>query len=171
MNPYRTSESRWFLLVVTPDKVPALANSIGRPDLLTDPRFNDPIKQSANGAQLRQILDDAFATQPLSYWREVFDKAHITFGAILEPAEVINDPQLVENEIVVPLEGAGGKLISTVSSPMQIHGVQKVPAKRAPGIGEHNDEVLKELGFNPAEIDGFHTSGAVVKPKPQKTAA
>jgi formyl-CoA transferase len=171
MNPYKTAEGRWFLLVVTPDKLPALANSIGRPDLLTDPRFSDPIKQSANGAQLRQILDDAFAKQPLPYWREVFDKAHITFGAILEPAEVINDPQLVENEIVVPLEGAGGKLTSTVGSPMQIHGVRKVPARRAPEIGEHNDEVLKELGFDPAEIDGFHTSGAVAKPKAQKTAA
>jgi crotonobetainyl-CoA:carnitine CoA-transferase CaiB-like acyl-CoA transferase len=171
MNPYKTSEDRWFLLVVTPDKLAAFANSIGRPDLLTDPRFSDPTKQSANGAQLRQILDDTFARQPLSYWREIFDKAHITFGAILEPAEVINDPQLVENEIVVPLEGAGGKLTSTVSSPMQIHGVQKVPARRAPEIGEHNDEVLKDLGFNLAEIDGFHASGAVPKPKAQKTAA
>ena len=92
-------------------------------------------------------------------------------GAILEPAEVINDPQLVENEIVVPLEGAGGKLTSTVSSPMQIHGVQKVPAKRGPEIGEHNDEILKDLGFNPAEIDGLHVSGTVAKPKAQKTAA
>ena len=106
MNPYKTSEDRWFLLVVTPDKLAALANSIGRPDLLTDPRFSDPRKQSENGAQLRQILDDIFAKQPLSYWREVFDKAHITFGAILEPAEVINDPQLVENEMVVGL-GSG----------------------------------------------------------------
>jgi formyl-CoA transferase len=171
MNPYKSAEGRWFLLVVTPSKVPALANSIGRPDLLTDPRFSDPRKQSENGAQLRQILDDIFAKQPLSYWREVFDKAHITFGAILEPAEVINDPQLVENEIVVPLEGAGGKLTSTVSSPMQIHGVQKVPARRGPEIGEHNDDILKDLGFNPAEIDGLHASGAVAKPKAQKTAA
>jgi hypothetical protein len=45
---------------------------------------------------------------------------------------VINDPQLRANDIIVPLEGAGGKLTSTISSPLQVHGVAKVSAKRAP---------------------------------------
>jgi crotonobetainyl-CoA:carnitine CoA-transferase CaiB-like acyl-CoA transferase len=52
------------------------------------------------------------------------------------------------NEIAVPLEGAGGKLTSTVSSPIQVHGATKVSAKRAPSLGEHNEEVLEQLGFN-----------------------
>ena len=59
----------------------------------------------------------------------------------------INDPQLRANDIVVPLEGAGGKLTSTISSPIQVHGVAKVPARRAPALGEHNEEILKELGL------------------------
>jgi formyl-CoA transferase len=79
------------------------------------------------------------------------------------PADVINDPQLRENGIVVPLEGAGGNLTSTISSPIRIHGVEKVPARRAPGIGEHNEEVLRELGFGAAEIDGLRVSGAIPK--------
>ena len=132
LNPYKSSEGSWFLLVVMPDKFQALATGIGRPDLLTDPRFSDPAKQATNAAQLRQILDEEFAKQPMAHWRDVFDKAHITFGAILDPAEVIHDPQLRANNIIVPLEGAGGKLTSTVSSPMQIHGVAKEPARRAP---------------------------------------
>jgi formyl-CoA transferase len=40
-----------------------------------------------------------------------------------------------------------------------------VPAKRAPKIGEHSDEVLRQLGFSTAEIDGLRTSGAIPKPK------
>jgi crotonobetainyl-CoA:carnitine CoA-transferase CaiB-like acyl-CoA transferase len=52
------------------------------------------------------------------------------------------------NEIAVPLEGAGGKLTSTVSSPIQVHGATKVSAKRAPSLGEHNEEVFEQLGFN-----------------------
>ena len=73
------------------------------------------------------------------------------------------------NDVIVPLEGAGGKLNSTISSPIQVHGVTKVPAKRAPKIGEHNDEVLKELGFDDAEIDGLRTNGAI--PTVKKPAA
>jgi formyl-CoA transferase len=81
------------------------------------------------------------------------------------PQEVINDPQLRANDIIVPLEGAGGKLTSTISSPLQVHGVAKVPAKRAPKIGEHNDEVLRQLGYSAAEIDGLRASGAIPKAK------
>jgi len=171
LNPYKASDGSWFMLVVTPDKLQALATGIGRADLITDPRFSDAAKQTTNAPQLRAILDDVFAKQPMQHWREVFDKAHITYGAILEPAEVVNDPQLRANNIVVPLEGAGGKLASTISSPIQVHGVAKVPAKRAPALGEHNEEILKELGFSSIEIDGLHASGAVPRAKKSGAAA
>ena len=46
----------------------------------------------------------------MSHWYEVFNGVHVTFGAVREPQEVINDPQLRANDIVVPLEGAGEKL-------------------------------------------------------------
>ena len=165
MNVYQSADKNWFLLLVTPDKLASLANGIGRSDLLTDARFSDPAKLVANSAQLTAILDEVFASQPMAHWREVFDNAHITFGDVKGPNEVIKDPQLRENNIVVPLEGAGGKLTSTISSPMQVHGVTKEPAKRAPELGEHNDEVLKQLGFDGAEIDALRTSGAIPKAK------
>jgi formyl-CoA transferase len=165
LNVYRTADDNWFLLVVTPDKLAALAQGIGRPDLLADPRFNEPAKVVANSAQLTAMLDQAFGSQPLAHWRDVFEKAHITFGVVRAPSEVVSDPQLRENNIIVPLEGAGGKLTSTISSPMQVRGVDKAPAKRAPELGEHNDEILKELGFAATEIDGLHASGTVPKAK------
>ena len=165
LNPYKASDGSWFMLVVTPDKFHALATAIDRPNLITDPRFSDPAKQATNAAQLRAILDDVFTKQPMQHWGEVFDQAHITYGAILAPSEVVKDPQLRANNIVVPLEGAGGKLTSTISSPMQIHDVAKVPARRGPWLGEHNEEILKQRGFGASDIDGLQTSGAVPKAK------
>jgi formyl-CoA transferase len=161
MNVYRAADDTWFVLLVTPDKLAAVAKAIGRPDLLTDPRFSDPAKLMANMPQLTAILDEVFGAQPIAHWYEVFSGVHVTFGTVRGPQEVINDPQLRLNDIVVPLEGAGGKLTSTISSPIQVHGVTKVPAKRAPEIGEHNDEILQELGFDATEIDGLRASGAV----------
>jgi crotonobetainyl-CoA:carnitine CoA-transferase CaiB-like acyl-CoA transferase len=169
MNVYRAADDTWFVLLVTPDKLEAVARAIGRSDLLTDPRFSDPAKLAANMPQLAAILDEVFGAQPMSHWYEVFNGAHVTFGAVRGPQEVINDPQLRANDIVVPLEGAGERLTSTISSPIQVHGVSKVSAKRAPEIGEHNDQVLQELGFNAAEIDGLRASGAI--PKTTKRAA
>jgi crotonobetainyl-CoA:carnitine CoA-transferase CaiB-like acyl-CoA transferase len=161
VNVYRASDDTWFLIVVTPDHWPALANGIGRPDLLTDARFTDPAKQMANSGELTAILDKVFATQPMSHWREVFDQSHLTYGAVHAPGEVVNDPQLRENDIVVPIEGAGEKVKFTVSSPLTIRGVHKLAARRAPAIGEHNDELLKELGFSSDEISQFRTGGTI----------
>jgi crotonobetainyl-CoA:carnitine CoA-transferase CaiB-like acyl-CoA transferase len=165
LNVYRTSDGAWFVLIVTPDKLTAVAKAIGRADLLTDLRFSNPAKLVENMPQLTAILDELFASQPMAHWYEVFNGAHVTFGVVREPQEVINDPQLLANDIVVPLEGAGGKLTSTISSPIQVHGVTKAPARRAPALGEHNEEVLKQLGFNAKDIDGLRASGATPKAK------
>jgi crotonobetainyl-CoA:carnitine CoA-transferase CaiB-like acyl-CoA transferase len=167
MNVYRAKDDTWFVLLVTPDKLAAVAKALGRTDLLTDPRFSDPAKLMANMPQLTAILDEIFCAEPMAHWYKVFNGVHVTFGAVRGPQEVINDPQLRANDIVVPLEGAGGKLTSTISSPLQVHGVAKVPAKRAPKIGEHNEEILQQLGFSAAEINGLHESGAIPKAKGQ----
>jgi crotonobetainyl-CoA:carnitine CoA-transferase CaiB-like acyl-CoA transferase len=165
LNVYRAADGAWFVLLVTPDKLGTVAKAIGRIDLLTDPRFSNPANLVANMAQLTAILDELFSAQPMAHWFEVFNAVHVTFGVVREPEEVIKDPQLRANDIVVPLEGAGGKLASTISSPIQVHGVDKVPAKRAPQLGEHNEEVLRELGFSATEIDGLRASGATPKAK------
>src|SRR5882724_981893 len=160
MNVYRAADNTWFVLLVTPDKLAAVAKAIGRADLLTDPRFADPAKLVANMPQLTTILDDVFSAEPMAHWYEVFGGAHVTFGAVRGPQEVIDDPQLRANEIVVPLEGAGSRLTSTISSPIQVHGVAKVPARRAPELGEHNVEVLEELGLDRRAINDLHPTSA-----------
>src|SRR5579872_1692610 len=171
LNVYRTADGTWFVLIVTPDKLAAVANAIGRADLLTDPRFSDPAKLAVNMPQLTTILDNVFGARPMEHWYEVFNGVHVTFGAVRGPQEVIDDPQLRANEIVVPLEGAGGKLTSTISSPIQVHGVTKVAARRAPSLGEHNDEVLEQLGFRATEIDALRASGAIPKAAEHAVAA
>ncbi|MDB6039741.1 MAG: putative acyl-CoA transferase/carnitine dehydratase, partial [Verrucomicrobiales bacterium] len=130
-NVYRSSDGTWFILVVTPDKVSAVLKAIGQENLLTDPRFSDPKKLAENRPQLTAILDEIFGSQPMAHWNEVFNGVHVTFGPVREPKEVINDPQLRANDIIVPLEGAGDKLTLTISSPIQMLDVSKVPAKRA----------------------------------------
>ena len=160
-NVYQTSDDHWFLIVVQAKDWAALATGIGHPELLLDARFVDDATRAANSAKLAEILDSVFTSEPLAHWREVLDRARITYGIVRSPAECITDPQVLANDIIVPIEGGDEHLKLTVSSPLKIHGVQKVTARRAPELGEHNEELLKQLGFTDDDIDGFRASGAI----------
>ena len=171
INVYGTSDDHWFLIVLQSKDWPALAKAIERPDLVSDVRFADDKARGSNASQLTGILDETFASQPLAHWRGVFDQAHITYGVVRHPSEAVSDPQLLANDIIVPLEGAGENLKHTVSSPLKVHGVAKVPARRAPNLGEHSEEVLKELGFASNDIEGLRASGTIPKLERASTAA
>jgi formyl-CoA transferase len=171
LNVYQSADRTWFVLLVTPDKLVALAKAIGRQDLLADPRFSEPAKLMANMATLTAILDEVFGAQPMAHWTEVLSGARVTFGPVRGPEEVIDDPQLRPNGIVVPIEGAGSKVTSTISSPIQVHGVAKVPARRGPDLGEHNDEILGQLGFDAKQIEAFRAGGTIPQAsRPAKAA-
>ena len=110
INVYQTSDEHWFLIVLQSKDWPALAKVIGRPDLVSDVRFADQKARGANPSQLTEILDQVFVSRPLAQWREAFDQANITYGVVRHPSEAMTDPQLLANDIIVPLEGAGENL-------------------------------------------------------------
>ena len=169
-NVYRAADDAWFLIVMTPDKWAAFTTAIARADLAADPRFADPAKQKANVVELTAILDNVFASHPMAHWVEVLDEAGVPIGVVRDPADVIHDPQLAANNMVVPLEGAGGKLTSTVSSPIEVRGVTKRSAHRAPELGEHNQEILREIGFDAAQIAAFAERNVIAGGRRRKAA-
>jgi len=161
LNPYRTSDNRWILLVAAQRKDwPGFAKAIGKPELLEDPRFTDE-NRTSNAAALVEILDPLFASQPLSYWKQTLDAGRVIFGVVQIAHEIINDPQLAANDIVVPLDIPGRPGTRTVSNPIQIVGSEKVKPRLAAQLGEHSNEILEELGFDATEIDSLNTSGTV----------
>src|SRR5262249_2837302 len=151
---YQTSDKRWLLLAfVEGDKNwPVFTKAIGRDDLTADSRFTDMKSRSANAASLVEELDRTFATQPLAYWKKALDAERLPYGSVQIPDEIVNAPQLPANDIIVPIADASATPRYTVNSPVTIRDVAKVPPGPAPGLGEHTDQILQELGFDAREI-------------------
>jgi crotonobetainyl-CoA:carnitine CoA-transferase CaiB-like acyl-CoA transferase len=162
LNPYRTADNRWLLLVAAqPKDWPGFAAAIGMPQLLQDPRFADPQQRGANAAQLVEILDPLFESQPLAHWKATLDAGRVIFGIVQNEEEIVHDPQMLANDILVPLAAPTGVATHTVNSPIQVAGVAKVAPGRAPGLGQHSMGILRELNFSDAEIGRLQDSGAV----------
>jgi formyl-CoA transferase len=164
LNPYRTADNRWLLLVAAQEKDwPGFIKAMGLTGLLEDARFSDGKVRLKNAAALVEILDPLFASQPLHYWKKTLDDARVIFGVVQIAEEIINDPQMHLNGIFAPVEDPQIGAKYTVNSPVQVVGVDKRSPGRAPRLGEHSDEVLRELGFSPEEVTRLFTAGAAVK--------
>ena len=167
-NPYQSGDGRWFMLAARQSVWPTLANAIGRSDLLADPRFTDSKAIGQHAAELADLLDAEFRSRPLAHWKEVLDQARIPYGVVQTPDEAAEDPQLRAADIVVPIEGAKD-LDYTINNPITLRGLARVPARRAPDHGEHNAELLAQLGFSADEIDQLREEGAIPVAPEQET--
>jgi formyl-CoA transferase len=167
-NPYECGDGRWIMLAARRSAWPILAKAIGRADLLSDPRFSDAEAVGQHAGELAAVLDAEFRSQPLAHWKEVLDKARIPFGVVHTPEEAAEDPQLRAAEIVVPIEGAAD-LDYTVNNPLTLRGLPRVPSRRAPEHGEHNAEILVELGFTVDDVIQLQAQGAISDATQQET--
>jgi crotonobetainyl-CoA:carnitine CoA-transferase CaiB-like acyl-CoA transferase len=160
---YRTSDNRWLLLAFVEEEKnwPVFAKAIERADLLADSRFADAKGRHVNSAALVAELDRMFGAQTLAYWKTLLDAVRLPYSVVQIPEEIVNDPQLLANRILVPIADGSANPKLTVDSPFTLKEQPKVAPGVAPGLGEHTDQILQELGFGASEIGGLRAGGAV----------
>jgi crotonobetainyl-CoA:carnitine CoA-transferase CaiB-like acyl-CoA transferase len=171
LNPYATQDGRWLLLVAAQEKDwLGFTQAIGLAGLQSDPRFQGEHKRAENAADLVGILDSVFAEQPLDFWRDALDRGRVIYGVVQVAEEIVNDPQMIANEVFVPLKEPLGDVTLTVNSPMTVSSFRKVVPGRAPELSEHAAEILQELGFSQEELVVLLDQGTVGRASPASAA-
>jgi crotonobetainyl-CoA:carnitine CoA-transferase CaiB-like acyl-CoA transferase len=162
VNSYRTKDGRWlFLNMLQPDRYwPDLCTRLGRPDLVTDPRFADGRARFENRAECVRTLDAVFAEQTLDEWRGRLADAEGVWAPMQTVRELPDDPQVTANGYLSEVESAGGTRFALVSSPVQFD--EGRPRLRpAPELGQHTEEVLLALGLSWEELAAVKEAGAI----------
>jgi crotonobetainyl-CoA:carnitine CoA-transferase CaiB-like acyl-CoA transferase len=159
-NHYKCRDGRWIILSLLNEERqwPTLARCMGRADLITDERFATKAGRHARSLELIRVFDEIFATRDLAEWRKILDGNGLVFGVVGILDDIPNDRQMIENEVLVPFEN---DTMLTVNSPIFIDGARKVQPRKAPGLGEHSDEILRNAGYDEASIRELRASGAV----------
>lgn len=166
-NFYRAGDGRWLQLVVIPEdkRWPALARAIGRPELIDDPRFAARAGRHANARALVGELDAAFAGADLAEWRRRLDRHGVAYGVISTLRDIPEDRQMRESGALLPIDDPEAGASYVVSSPLWIDGAEPARPARAPELGEHSVEVLRERGFPEDAIERLRAQGAVFAPE------
>ncbi|MEA2849043.1 MAG: hypothetical protein QOG78_4324 [Rhodospirillaceae bacterium] len=158
---YRTSDDRWLqLTIVREDKMwPGICETIGRPELLDDPRFATVEERRKRSGELAAILGEAFASRDYEHWRETMSAHAITFGVISRPQDVPDDEQAVACGAIV--DTAIPEMPRTLANPIRLGFAEQQIAKSAPALGQHSDQILAEAGLSRDEIASLRASGAI----------
>ena len=130
---------------------------LGVPHAAEDPRFKTMAERNANRPALTKLLTEAFAKLDGVKVAEALLKAGVPAGPLNTIAEVLTDPQTKAREMVVEKDGYRG-----IASPVKMSRSKASTRMTPPDFGAENRAVLKEAGYEDAEIDALVKAGAVV---------
>jgi crotonobetainyl-CoA:carnitine CoA-transferase CaiB-like acyl-CoA transferase len=160
---YRTSDDRFIsVILLQSDKFwDDFVKRLGVPEMATDPKFCDATVRGQNSRECIERLDEAFGSQPLSYWKEALDSFDGVWSPFQTFDELYDDVQVVANGYLPSMEAGNGDTIQLVASPAQFDEVA-VEVTRAPELGEHTELVLLDCGYDWDQLAAMKESGAIL---------
>jgi crotonobetainyl-CoA:carnitine CoA-transferase CaiB-like acyl-CoA transferase len=155
---YRTKDGWIFIMAQTQRFWELLCEKLGRVDLVTNSDFVDIPSRKKNRDKLTTILDEEFSKERTENWLRNLRGA-VPCGPVYDLAQALENPYFLERGGVQVLDHPDKPGFRLVASPFRIG--EPLPAKPAPKLGEHTDQLLKDLGFSGPEIEKMKKEGAI----------
>ena len=133
----------------------AFCRAIRRESFFLDERFQTAESRVKNMHSLIKEISDAFLEKEMSFWLQRLAEFDIPHSKVFTYEEAANDKQKSLNGIVVPLDHPEYGPMKTISSPFEVSGYEKRTPAAAPKLGEHTEEVLKDLGYSGAQLEKY----------------
>ncbi len=159
---YEASDGRWiqFSMLRQAEEFDRLLIALGHPDWLLDERFSTPENRLEHAEVFTQMIREVIAQRSSDEWMALFHSEDIPAALVAQFQDLPTDPQVLANDMAMPAAENVG-MARVVRDPVNVDGVARVGATRAPGIGEHSDAILRELGFSEEQVLQFKQQGIV----------
>jgi crotonobetainyl-CoA:carnitine CoA-transferase CaiB-like acyl-CoA transferase len=162
-NVFCCRDGGWMLGTHHPEERywPSFCEATGRTDLLNDPHFTDDTGRPINFVELIEIFDEVFATRTRDEWMEIFQKRGLMFCSVQHISEVTSDPQALANGYVVPFDHPTRGRLILPGYPVHFSACRAGTRGAAPTLGQHTDEILREIGLSDSEIDALRQEDVI----------
>jgi crotonobetainyl-CoA:carnitine CoA-transferase CaiB-like acyl-CoA transferase len=158
---YRTKDG-WITVAVNGDPLfRRVAKLMGAPEWLEDPRFASDKARGDNGEIISARISEWCATRTRDETVAAFEAARVPCGPVYKMRETISDPHVTGGDFFTSIDFPGVGSAPIAATPVKLHGTPGEIRRRPPTLGEHNDEVLRELGYSSAEIAALVADGTV----------
>jgi crotonobetainyl-CoA:carnitine CoA-transferase CaiB-like acyl-CoA transferase len=160
--PFRAADGEVILACGNDNLYRKFCEAAGCPELAADPRFASNGKRVENRDELARLLGAIFARRSKKEWVELLDAAGVPNGPINDIAQVFAEPQVKARGVRIEVEHPVAGKLPMVASPMRFSGTPLEHKRPPPLLGEHTEEVLRELlGKGAEELARLRESGAI----------
>ena len=160
---FKCKENDVTIAASTEQRRQKLWKAIGRTDIPLDPRFCTPEVTRQNYPAMRAEIEKTLATKTALEWEEILADGGVAAMAVRDHAQAISHPQIIHRGLLHHF-GRDEELGLDITVPKAAYQFSETPAHLRtppPRFGQHTEDVLKGLGFGPADIQEMRKTGIV----------
>ena len=155
---FQTADGWIFVMCMTDKFWQALLDALGRADLGADARFSTAVARRDHRDELTSILDREFQREGTRHWLDRL-QGLLPAAPVYDLAQALDNPYARSIGMVRELPLPARADFRVLANPIKLDG-QRLPARPAPGLGEHTDELLAEAGYDATAIAALRAEGA-----------
>ncbi len=161
-NVYATKDGKWVALSASIQSMAErVFRVVGREDAIGDPRFKSNAERVKHREEVDAIVGGWVAERGLDEALAEFNDAGVTAGPVYNIAQFLDDPHVVEREVVVDLPDDD---VGTIPAHNILPRLSRTPGTfryPAPALGQHNDEIYGGAGVSPEELSELRARGVI----------
>ena len=140
-----------------------LCKLIGRPELLSDPRFAGREDRKRHRTELNVQIEQALAARSAAEWSVLMNKNGVPAGEVLDVPAVLEHPQIVERALLSTFDEVPelDRTVSVVRSGFRLASGDPAPASPPPALGADTERLLTQLGYSESEIEALARDKAI----------
>jgi crotonobetainyl-CoA:carnitine CoA-transferase CaiB-like acyl-CoA transferase len=162
-NTFLTRDGRWIGVSASSQRTfERLAEAMGMPELITDPRFIDNASRCANDVALDEIIAAWFKQRDCDELMQLFEKEEVVAGPVLDIRDIVKDPQYLARENIVSVKDDDFGSVRMQGVVPKFSGTPGEVRHSGRALGADNEEVFKELlGLTDEELAELHEQGVI----------
>jgi crotonobetainyl-CoA:carnitine CoA-transferase CaiB-like acyl-CoA transferase len=158
---FATADGEIAVAVATERQWPRLCVCLGLNDLIDDARFVDNGARVRHRDELRPLLAAIFLERDTSEWLAALDAAQIPCGPVNDVLAAFAQPQAVAREMRVDVDHPKLGSVPQVGIPFKLSATPASIRSAPPLLGEHSEEILADLGYEPAAVASLRSQGVI----------
>lgn len=162
-NTYQTRDCRWIGISASSQRTfERLAEAMGMPELITDPRFVDNKSRCDNDVALDEVIADWFRQRDCADLMALFEQAEVVAGPVLDIQDIVKDPQYIARENIVSVQDDDFGSVRMQGVVPRFLGTPGGVRHSGRALGADNIEVFTEvLGLSADELKSLQDQGVI----------